>query len=113
MKEYILKQHTKLRYHFIKNAAFWRQFMFPLLMMWLELSIHICDGGHIRYSIIYLAFALSLGFIFTAIGAFMKPRAFKIYAKISAFLLSLIYAAEFVAKTILQTMLCPPAVHRS
>ena len=77
--------------------------MFPLLMIWLELSIHICDGGHIRYSIIYLAFALSLGFIFTAIGAFMKPRAFKIYAKISAFLLSLIYAAEFVAKTILQT----------
>ncbi|MBR0138890.1 MAG: hypothetical protein IJM17_01235, partial [Firmicutes bacterium] len=76
---------------------------FPLLMLWLELSIHLCDGSPIKYIIIYGLFALSFGCIFGAFAAFFRGKGRLVYCRVISFILTLIFLVEFVAKEILQT----------
>ncbi len=99
-----LKQHcSHIRNFCIAHHILLKTLIFSLLAAWLELSVHICDGAHIRYVLIYIPFGISLGFFFSAIGWLLKTRAARIYSRITACVLTVCYAAEFIAKCILQT----------
>ena len=80
-----------------------RVLLFPALLIYLELVLHICKKNALAYAPVYLIFSISAGLFFACFTLPWRRRTNSLTAKILAAVISLIYVIEFVAKTILQT----------
>ncbi|MCI9158382.1 MAG: LTA synthase family protein [Lawsonibacter sp.] len=80
-----------------------RVLLFPALLIYLELVLHICKKNALAYAPVYLIFSISAGLFFACFTLPWRRRTNGMTAKILAAVISLIYVIEFVAKTILQT----------
>ena len=75
---------------------------FPLLLAYLELVLHIAMGMDLKYCVIYLLFALSMGCLFSALTMPFKRPVNRVLVKVLAVVISLLYVVEIIAKKILQ-----------
>lgn len=80
-----------------------RLLVFPLMFVWMEAWLHFYMGIGGQYWVIYTVFALSAGFIVSAILNLLPPRAGRIVGVVLAFLQAVIFCAEVIARIILQT----------
>ena len=80
-----------------------RFFLFPALILYLELVLHFYMGMEMRYVPVYFVFSLAAGCLFSALILVLPPRAGDAAIRVAAGLVTLIYGAELVAKSILQT----------
>ncbi len=80
-----------------------RLLLFPLLLFYLELVLHIHSGMALRYAPVYLVFSLAAGCVCSALILPFRPRVNRVLAKVLALLLTLLYVVELMAKQILQT----------
>lgn len=79
-----------------------RAAFFPLLLAYLELVLHIAMGMDLKYCVIYLLFALSMGCLFSALTMPFKRPVNRVLVKVLAVVISLLYVVEIIAKKILQ-----------
>ena len=79
-----------------------RAAFFPLLLAYLELVLHIAMGMDLKYCVIYLLFALSMGCLFSALTMPFKRPVNRVLVKVLAVVISLLYIVEIIAKKILQ-----------
>ena len=79
-----------------------RAAFFPLLLAYLELVLHIAMGIDLKYCVIYLLFALSMGCLFSALTMPFKRPVNRVLVKVLAVVISLLYVVEIIAKKILQ-----------
>lgn len=90
----------------LEEAAFlWavgRAAFFPLLFVYLELVLHISLGMNLKYGIIYVLFALSMGCLFSAVTMPFQRKVNRVLAKVLTVAVSLLYIVEVIAKKILQ-----------
>ncbi len=86
-----------------KNRKALRLLVFPLMLMWLELCIHIADSIPLGSAPVYCAFGLSAGFVLSAILRKLNEKHAVKAAAVLAVFLTLTYGGEFMARTILQT----------
>ncbi len=80
-----------------------RVLLFPVLILYLELVLHIYMGNHLSYIPVYLVFSIAGGLF---CGAFTLPwhrRANGIVTRVLAVVISLVYIVEIMAKKILQS----------
>ncbi len=80
-----------------------RVLLFPVLILYLELVLHIYMGNHLSYFPVYLVFSIAGGLF---CGVFTLPwhrRANGIVTKVLAVVISLVYIVEIMAKKILQS----------
>ena len=80
-----------------------RVLLFPVLILYLELVLHIYMGNHLSYFPVYLVFSIAGGLF---CGAFTLPwhrRANGIVTRVLAVVISLVYIVEIMAKKILQS----------
>ena len=80
-----------------------RFFLFPALILYLELVLHFYMGMEMRYAPVYFAFSLAAGCLFSALILVLPPRAGNVTIRVAAGLVTLLYGVELVAKSILQT----------
>ncbi|MFB2010198.1 Lipoteichoic acid synthase 2 [uncultured Flavonifractor sp.] len=80
-----------------------RVMFFPLQILYLELVLHIYMGNYLGYLPIYLVFSLAGGLFVAAFTLPFSRLANCIITKVLAFLFSLIYVVEIIAKKILTT----------
>lgn len=86
-----------------KGTALFRLFYFPLLVVWLEMVLHVFMHMQLMFSPIYILYGLSLGFVLTLLTNLWGDKASLTVAKVFSAIITVIYAAEFIAKSILQT----------
>lgn len=90
----------------LEEAAFLRAVgraaFFPLLFVYLELVLHISLGMNLKYGIIYVLFALSMGCLFSAVTMPFQRKVNRVLAKVLTVAVSLLYIVEVIAKKILQ-----------
>ena len=80
-----------------------RVLLFPVLILYLELVLHIYMGNHLSYFPVYLVFSIAGGLF---CGVFTLPwhrRANGIVTKVLAVVISLVSIVEIMAKKILQS----------
>lgn len=87
-----------------------RTLLFPVLLIYLELVLHIYKGATLVYAPVYLVFSLAGGFFLSALAMPWHRTVNRLTAQILAVLLCVICAAEVIAKTILQTYYGPSAL---
>ena len=87
-----------------------RVLLFPALLLYLELVLHIHMKNAPIYFPVYLFFSAAGGFFLSALALPWRRSANALTAKILAVLLSLLYVVEMIAKTILQTYYGPSAL---
>lgn len=87
-----------------------RTLLFPLLLIYLELVFHIYMKTAPAYAPVYLVFGIAGGFFLSALTLPWSRTVNALAAKILAVLISVIFGAEVVAKTILQTYYGPSAL---
>ncbi len=87
-----------------------RVLMFPALLLYLELVLHIYMKTSLAYAPVYIVFSLAAGLFLSALTLAWPPRTNSIIAKILAVVISVIYGVEIIAKTILQTYYGPSAL---
>ena len=87
-----------------------RVLLFPALLLYLELVLHIYMKMSLAYVPVYLVFSLAGGFLLSALALPWRRLPNSLVAKIMALLISVIYAAEMIAKTILQTYYGPSSL---
>ena len=80
-----------------------RVLLFPALLFYLELVLHIYMKTSLAYMPVYVVFSLAAGLFFSALTLAWPPKVNSVISKILSVVLSVVYAAEVVAKTILQT----------
>ncbi len=79
-----------------------RVLFFPLLFVWLELTLHLYMGTSMKYFPVWLLFSLSLGFFFSAVTMPFKRKVNRVLVKVLTPVITLIYVIELIAKKILQ-----------
>ena len=67
-----------------------RAAFFPLLLAYLELVLHIAMGMDLKYCVIYLLFALSMGCLFSALTMPFKRPVNRVLVKVLAVVISLL-----------------------
>ena len=87
-----------------------RVLLFPVLLIYLELVLHIYMKTAMVYAPVYLVFSLAGGFFLSALALPWRRLANSLTAKILAVLISLIYVVEIIAKTILQSYYGPSSL---
>ena len=87
-----------------------RVFLFPALLVYLELVMHIYTKTSLGYAPVYILFALAGGLICSALAMPFRRRANQLTACILAALISVVFCVELVAKKILQTYYGPSAL---
>ena len=87
-----------------------RVLLFPVLLLYLELVLHIYMKAALVYAPVYIVFSFAAGFFFSALTLAWTPRVNGILSKMIAVVLSVIYGVEIIAKTILQTYYGPSAL---
>ena len=80
-----------------------RLLFLPALILYLEILLHIYMGMDLRYAPVYLVFSLAAGFLLSAVTLALPPRAGSVSVRVGAGVVTLVYAVELVAKSILQT----------
>ena len=80
-----------------------RVLLFPLLILYLELLLHIVMRNHLSYFPIYLVFSMAGGLFCAAFTLPWHRRANGIVTKVLAIIISLVYVVEIMAKKILQS----------
>lgn len=74
----------------------------PLLLVYLEVVLHLATGNAMTYFPIYLLFSLSAGSLLALLPILLPPLAGRILTVLLSFLLTLLFAAELIAKRTLQ-----------
>ena len=74
----------------------------PLLLVYLEVVLHLATGNAMTYFPIYLLFSLSAGSLLALLPILLPPLAGRILTVLLSFLLTLLFAAELIAKHTLQ-----------
>lgn len=74
----------------------------PLLLVYLEVVLHLATGNAMTYFPIYLLFSLSAGSLLALLPILLPQRAGHILTVLLSFLLTLLFAAELIAKHTLQ-----------
>lgn len=87
-----------------------RVLLFPALLLYLELALHIYMKMSLAYVPVYLVLSLAGGLLLSALALPWRRLPNSLAAKILAVLISVIYAAEMIAKTILQTYYGPSSL---
>ena len=87
-----------------------RVLLFPALLLYLELVLHIYMKMSLAYVPVYLVFSLAGGFLLSALALPWRRLPNSLVAKILAVFISVIYVAEMIAKTILQTYYGPSSL---
>lgn len=87
-----------------------RVLLFPALLLYLELVLHICMKMSLAYAPVYLVFSLAGGLVLSALALPWRRLPNSLVAKILALLISVVYVAEMIAKTILQTYYGPSSL---
>lgn len=87
-----------------------RVLLFPALLLYLELALHIYMKTSLAYLPVYVVFSAAAGLLLSALTLAWPPEVNSLIAKILAVLLSVLYGAEIIAKTILQTYYGPSAL---
>ncbi|MCQ2553813.1 MAG: sulfatase-like hydrolase/transferase [Clostridia bacterium] len=77
--------------------------LFPALIIYLELVLHIFMGMSLKYLPIYFFFSIAYGALLTALTGLFGNKKYTLVTKIIVFIVSFIYGAEYFAKTILQS----------
>ena len=80
-----------------------RVLLFPLLILYLELLLHIVMRNHLSYFPVYLVFSMAGGLFCAAFTLPWHRRANGIVTKVLAIIISLVYVVEIMAKKILQS----------
>ena len=80
-----------------------RVLLFPLLILYLELLLHIVMRNHLSYFPVYLVFSMAGGLFCAAFTLPWHRRANGIVTKVLAIVISLVYVVEIMAKKILQS----------
>lgn len=75
---------------------------FPLLLVYLELVLHLAVGAHMTYFPIYALFSLSMGSLLGLFSVLFSPKVNRWLAAALSAMLTLLFAAEFLAKRTLQ-----------
>ena len=84
-----------------------RVLLFPALLLYLELVLHIYMKAALVYVPMYLVFSLAGGLFLSALALPWRRLVNSIVAKVLAVFLSVIFGVEIIAKTILQTYYGP------
>ena len=87
-----------------------RVLLFPALLLYLELVLHIYMKAALVYVPMYLVFSLAGGLFLSALALPWRRLVNSIVAKVLAVFLSVIFGVEIIAKTILQTYYGPSAL---
>lgn len=74
----------------------------PLLLVYLEVVLHLATGNAMTYFPIHLLFSLSAGSLLALLPILLPPLAGRILTVLLSFLLTLLFAAELIAKHTLQ-----------
>lgn len=74
----------------------------PLPLVYLEVVLHLATGNAMTYFPIYLLFSLSAGSLLALLPILLPPLAGRILTVLLSFLLTLLFAAELIAKHTLQ-----------
>ena len=74
----------------------------PLLLAYLEVVLHLATGNAMTYFPIYLLFSLSAGSLLALLPILLPPLAGRILTVLLSFLLTMLFAAELIAKHTLQ-----------
>lgn len=77
--------------------------LFPVLIFFLELELHIATGTSLLYFPVYLVFSIAAGLILAGLTTFFSPKVNSIITKVLAVVLPILYFAEVIAKKILQS----------
>lgn len=87
----------------IAAQTFGRVLLFPALLIYLELVLHVYMKNAPVYIPVYVLFSIAGGLFFSTLALPWHRTANSVIAKALALIISLIYVVELVAKTILQT----------
>ena len=87
-----------------------RVFLFPALLVYLELVLHIYMKTNLAYAPVYVVFSLAAGLFLSALTLAWVPRVNAILSKVLAVVISLLFVIELIAKTILQSYYGPSAL---
>lgn len=87
-----------------------RVLLFPVLLLYLELVLHIYMKTNLAYLPVYVVFSAAAGLFLSALTLAWPPEVNSIISKILAVFLSVIFGVEIVAKTILQSYYGPSAL---
>ncbi len=87
-----------------------RVLLFPALLIYLELVLHVSKGNALVYAPIYFVFSMAAGMFFSALALPWRRLGNSLTAKILAVFLSVLFGAEYIAKTILQSYYGPSAL---
>lgn len=74
----------------------------PLLLVYLEVVLHLATGNAMTYFPIYPLFSLSAGSLLALLPILLPQRAGRILTVLLSFLLTMLFAAELIAKHTLQ-----------
>ena len=80
-----------------------RVLLFPVMLIYLELVLHIVMRTDLIFAPVYLMFAVAGGLFLSALTLPWRKAVNSFVARILSVLVSLVYVAEMIAKTILQT----------
>ena len=80
-----------------------RVLLFPALLFYFELVLHICSGGQLKYLPIYLLFSAALGLVFSAFTLPFRRRTNRVLTLVFTVLFTVIAVVELVARQIFQT----------
>lgn len=104
------RSHSRRSENAVMVHTLVRVMIFPVLLIYLELALHIYMKTALVFAPVYIVFGAAAGFFLSALTLPWPPAANGIVAKVMAVLLSIVYAAEIIAKTILQSYYGPSAL---
>lgn len=87
-----------------------RVLLFPALLLYLELVLHIYMKTSLAYVPVYVVFSFAAGFFLSSLTLAWTPKVNGILSKALAVVISLLFVIELIAKTILQTYYGPSAL---
>ena len=87
-----------------------RVLLFPVLLIYLELVLHIHMKTALVYFPVYLVFSVAAGLFFAALTLPWTPVVNGVLVRVLAVVVSLVFVVEMIAKTILQTYYGPSSL---
>ena len=84
-----------------------RVMLFPAMLVYLELVLHISKGNVLAYAPVYFVFSVAAGLFLSALALPWRRLNNGLTAKLLAVLLCVLFAVEYIAKTILQSYYGP------
>lgn len=104
------RSHSRRSEAAILRQTLERVLLFPALLLYLELVLHIYMKTSLAYAPVYIVFSFAAGFFLSALTLAWPPKVNGILTKVLAVVISIIFVVEIIAKTILQTYYGPSAL---